>query len=106
MGKRRIDVKDEGGGKGGVKWENGGRRSGECRRKSPLIGMGTLPCLETQPPKYISNLICLIRDINERFFNTPSVLQVLVFLIIQNNKKYKVLIQSHPMLSDELCLVN
>lgn len=33
-----VGMNDEGGATGGVKWEDGGRRSGECGRKPPLKG--------------------------------------------------------------------
>lgn len=38
MEKGGVGVNDEGGATGGVKWEDGGRRSGECGRKPPLEG--------------------------------------------------------------------
>lgn len=38
MEKGGVGVNDEGGATGGVKWEDGGRRSGECGRKLPLEG--------------------------------------------------------------------
>lgn len=43
MGKGGVGVKDEGGGKGGVDWEDGGRRNGEGGGKPPLLETVKLP---------------------------------------------------------------